>query len=85
MKGASQRSSVSRLVEGGDELQEPGQADARDAADAAQAEAFEQQLTDQRPGVGPDALRARDELPAATQAAVVLLALVGVAVLLGVR
>ncbi len=73
------------LIEDGDELQEPAQAQPRHAADAAQGEAFEQQPSDEGAGVVRDPLRVGDELPPAPFAAVVLLAVVGVAVLLRMR
>ena len=72
-------------MERGDELQEPGQAQSRHAADAAPREAFEQPPCDECAGVVADALRVRDELPPTTVAAIVLLAVVGVAVLFRVR
>jgi len=72
-------------VERGDELQEPSQAQPRHAADAAQRDPFEQQPFDERAGIIADSLRVSDELPAAPFAAVILLAVMSVAVLLGVR
>jgi hypothetical protein len=60
--------------------QEPRQAHATDAADAAQREAFELQAPDQLLLIITDVLRVGDKLAPALKAAVILLPIVGVPV-----
>ncbi len=73
------------VIDGGDEVEQPFQADGEDTADATQADPLQEQLPNQVSGGGVNVLRVLNKLSPTAQAPVILFAVVRVTVKFRVR